>query len=209
MDEKDWRAEILEKAMASTPRVVKREVYDATREAREIISQAQEKAKQMLEQALREREQIQEEARQAGNVEGLSRWSEILAGMTKRVDELTQNWEDTMLELSVHIAQRIIGEELRLHRDTIISIIREVMKSTRVGKRLSIQVNDAEAEYVRSQAEQLKQFLGSSGEIEIVPSTAVTPGGCVIESELGIIDARLETQLKFLEDALLRRNSAA
>ena len=128
--------------------------------------------------------------------------------MTKRVDELTQNWEDTMLQLSVHIAQKIIGEELRLHPDTIISIIREAMKSTRTGKRLSIQVNDAEAVYVRSRAEQLKQFLGSIGEIEIVPSAGVTPGGCVIESELGIIDARLETQLKFLLDALLRRNSA-
>jgi type III secretion protein L len=209
MDEKDLRAEILEKAIASAPRVVKREVYDATREAREIISQAQEKAKHILEEALRERDQIQEEARQAGNVEGLSGWTETLARMTKRVDELTQNWEDTMLQLSVHIAQKIIGEELRLHPDTIISIIREAMKSTRTGKRLSIQVNDAEAVYVRSRAEQLKQFLGSIGEIEIVPSAGVTPGGCVIESELGIIDARLETQLKFLLDALLRRNSAA
>jgi type III secretion protein L len=43
-----------------------------------------------------------------------------------------------------------------------------------------------------------------SNEIEIVASTSVPRGGCLIESELGVVDARLETQLKCLEDVLVR-----
>jgi flagellar biosynthesis/type III secretory pathway protein FliH len=46
--------------------------------------------------------------------------------------------------------------------------------------------------------------LGASSEIEIVAAASVPAGGCVIDSELGIIDARLETQLKCLEEVLVR-----
>jgi len=205
MDDKVFKAEpALEKFGGSTPKVLKREVFEAARDARDVVAQAHEKAKQIIEEAERERDRVYEEARRAGNADGLCAWNQALADMTKRADDLAKNWEDTMLELSVHIARKIIGEELELRPETIVGIVREVIKGTRTGRHLSLQVNESDAEYVRARIDVLKQFLAGGGEIEIVASTRVQPGGCVIESELGIIDAQLETQLQCLEDALKR-----
>jgi type III secretion protein L len=39
--------------------------------------------------------------------------------------------------------------------------------------------------------------------VDIVPDPKVASGGCIIESEVGTVDARLETQLRALEKALL------
>jgi type III secretion protein L len=207
MDEKVLKAEpVLEKFGGSSPKVLKREVFEAARDARDVVAQAQEKAKQIVEEAEHQRDRIFEDARRAGNAEGFAAWNQSLADMTKRADDLARNWEDTMLELSVHIARKIIGEELKLHPDTIVGIVREVIKGTRTGRHLAIQVNEEDAEYVRAKSDLLRQFLGGGAEIEIVTSSRVEPGGCVIESELGIIDARLETQLQCLEDALKRHN---
>jgi type III secretion protein L len=208
MDEKILKADaVLDKVVGSTPKVLKREVFEAAREARDVVAQAQEKGRQIIDEALRERDKIREQARQEGNTEGLAAWNDILVRTTTRANELTKNWEETMLQLSVHIARKIIGEELTLRPDAIVTIVREVIKGTRTGKRISMQVNDGEVRSVRMQVDHLKQFLGGGSEIEVVSSATVAPGGCVIESELGIIDARLETQLKCLEDALLRNSS--
>jgi type III secretion protein L len=207
MDDKVYRTDVgSDKVVASPPKVLKREVYEASREARDLITQAQDKARQILEDAERGRSRVREEARREGQALGLAEWNAILSRMRQHSDELAKNWEDNMLRLSVQIARKIIGEELRLHPDTIISIIREVLRSTRSGKHLLLQVNESDAEYVRSKTESLKQFLGGGGDIEVIASANVQPGGCIIESELGIVDARLETQLKCLEDALVRHS---
>jgi type III secretion system HrpE/YscL family protein len=209
MDEKILKADVvLDKVVGSTPKVLKREVYEASREARDVVTQAQEKAKQIVEEAMRERDRIREQGREEGNAEGLAAWNDILIRSRRRSDELTKNWEEAMLQLSVHIARKIIGEELKQNPETILAIVREVIKGTRTGKNLAIQVNDSEAQYVRAQVDRLRQFLGGGSDIEIVPSSAIPVGGCVIESELGIIDARLDTQLKCLEDALIRNSSS-
>jgi flagellar biosynthesis/type III secretory pathway protein FliH len=139
-----------------------------------------------------------------GYTEGLSKWNEILAGTSQKAAELTKVWEDTMLKLSVRVAEKIIGEQLKLHPDTIVSIIKEVLQGVRFGKHLIIQVNEEDAAEARSRVTSLRASLGVSNEIEIVASTSVPRGGCLIESELGVVDARLETQLKCLEDVLVR-----
>ena len=187
MSDKILKADALpEKLLGSTPKVLKREAYEASREAQDVVSVAQEKA------------------RQDGYTEGLSKWNEILAGTSQKAADLTKAWEDTMLKLSVRVAEKIIGEQLKLHPDTIVSIIKEVLQGVRFGKHLIIQVNEEDAPEVRSRVTSLRASLGVSNEIEIVASTSVPRGGCLIESELGVVDARLETQLKCLEDVLVR-----
>jgi len=192
-----------DKILVSSPKVVKREVYEATREARDVVALAQEKAKQIIEEAERRREAIREQATEEGRARGLAEWNHLLAAASQRADQLTRSWEETMLRLSVRVAEKIIGEELKLRPETIVEIVRQVLKGARPGKHLTIQVNPADAQQVRDHIASL-QAPGATSEIEIVASASVLPGGCVIESELGIIDARLETQLKCLEDALVR-----
>jgi flagellar biosynthesis/type III secretory pathway protein FliH len=210
MDEKILKADsVSDKVVVSSPKVLKREVYEATREASDVVALAQEKARQIIEEALREQDSIRERARQEGNAQGLAEWNRVLTAANQRADELTNSWEETMLRLSVRVAEKIIGEQLRVHPETIVEIIREVIKNIRPGKRLTIQVNQADAQQARARIDRIKDGLSTSSEIEIVASGSVSPGGCLIESELGIIDARLETQLKCLEEALVRGSGSS
>jgi len=205
MDEKILKADsVADKVVVSNPKVLKREVFEAAQEARDVVSVAQDRARQIIAQAERESEEIREKAREEGKAQGLAEWNRILAQASKRAEELTKSWEETMLRLSVRVAEKIVGEQLRLHPDTIVEIVREVLKNVRPGKRLAIQVHPSEAQRVRARVDRLRESLGASSEIEIVAAASVPAGGCVIDSELGIIDARLETQLKCLEEVLVR-----
>jgi type III secretion protein L len=209
MDDKVLKSDTLtDKIPLSSPKVLKREVYEASREARDVVALAQEKAKHIIEDAEAECDAIRQRAREEGIAKGLSEWNEILARANERAEELEKNWEESMLRLSVRVAEKIIGHELQLHPETIVSIVHEVLRGARPGKHLTIQVNDADAQQVRTRIDRLKESLSASTEIQIVGSAAVPHGGCTVESELGIIDARLETQLKCLEDVLVRGVSA-
>jgi type III secretion protein L len=204
MDEKIIKPDGLPgKVVVSSPKVLKREVYEATREAQDVVTLAQQKAKQILEEAERSRQAILARARDDGYAQGLAEWNELLLKSRERADGLAKTWEDAMLRLSVRVAEKIIGRELRLQPETIVDIVREALGSTRSGKHLVIQVNESELDTVRARIERLKQ-VAVTGDVEVVASASVSPGGCSIESELGIIDARLETQLKCLEDVLVR-----
>jgi type III secretion protein L len=209
MDEKIFKTDTLsDKIPLSSPKVLKREVYEATREARDVVAVAQEKAKQIIEQAQAECDAIRERAREEGIAKGLAEWNQILACANGRAQEMEKSWEDTMLRLSVRVAEKVIGQQLQLHPDTIVSIVHEVLRGARPGKQLVIQVNEVNAQQARSRIDCLRESLSPSTEIQIVASATVPPGGCVIESELGIIDARLETQLKCLEEILVRGGGA-
>ena len=201
-------ASVGEKIFTPSAKIVKREVYEQVQEARDVIALAQEKAGQILEEAERKRNAVLEQARQEGIAKGLAEWNHILAQTAQRGEELVKSWEETMLRLSIRVAEKIIGEQLKLHPETIAAIVREALTGVRPGKHLVIQVNEAEAQAVRARVSALKESLSTSSEIEIVASASVSPGGCVIESELGIVDARLETQMKCLEEALIRGVSA-
>src|SRR5271169_1344075 len=132
MDEKIPKADAIpEKILVPSPKVLKREVYEAALEARDVVSLAQEKAREIIENAEGERDAIREQAKQEGNAKGLAEWNHILARTAQRAEELAKSWEETMLRLSVRIAEKIIGEQLRHHPDTTVAIVREVLKSCR------------------------------------------------------------------------------
>jgi len=205
MDDNTLKAEAFpERILGSSPKVLKREAFEAVRDARDVVTSAQERARQIIGDAERERDAIREQARQEGNDKSLAEWNAVLAQARHRADELAKGWEETMLRLSVRLAEKIIGEELKLHPETIVAIVREVLNGTRVGKHLTIQVNEGDAQQVRSRIDRLRESLGAATDVDIVASPSIRSGGCVVESELGIVDARLETQLKCLEEVLLR-----
>ena len=188
----------------SSAKVLKREAYEATREGQNIVAQARERARKILDDAEHERDSICHQAEVEGRIKGLAEWNDILARASQRAEELAKSWEQQMLRLAIRIAKKIIGEELKLRPDAIVDIVREALKGARPGKLLTIQVNEADAPQVRDHIDRIRDHAAIRSEIDIVTSAQAQAGGCILESELGIIDARLETQLQCLEKVLVR-----
>jgi type III secretion protein L len=194
-----------ERVLAITSaKVVKRETYEATREAQDIVAQAQAKAVGIIEDAERKRELIFQRAEEEGRTRGLAAWNEKLAKASQRTDQITKSWEQNMVRISVKVAEKIIGDELKLRPEAVADIVQEALRGARPGKLLTIHVNAADVQQVRAHLGRIREQAGVRSEMDIAISTEVAAGGCIVESELGVIDARLETQLQCLEEILLR-----
>jgi type III secretion protein L len=196
---------IVKAAESVIPKLVKRESISAMLDAVTILDAAREQARAILRDAEDRRAGIFEEAKFEGEKEGLGRYVEAISALREEAGAYYGQAEAELVKLSSAIARKIVGEELRSSDETIVSIAREALTSAHRANSIVIRVHAADARALTKHKNNLR--LPAACTVEIQSDATMEPGGCVIESELGIVDARLETQLKVIEAALLRRRS--
>jgi type III secretion protein L len=187
---------------ANPQRIVKREEFEAGQEAHQIIVEAQAQAAAILAEAEAARKVLIESGHDQGYQEGLTCWNQSVEAAIAERDAYLARCESEVLKMAVRIAEKILGEELRTHPDKIVGIVREALTSVRRERSLSLRVNPEDADRVRTHATALAASLGPNREIQVIADPAVGRGGCLVESELGTIDARLETQLRCMQEIL-------
>lgn len=116
----------------------------------------------------------------------------------KRVGELLPD----LVDLSVEIARKIIHKEVELDREVIVAVAQDALQ--KVGEKeesVVVKVNPLDYEIMLSRIDFLKSQSGLK-EIAVEPYAAIAPGGCYIETRTGEVDARIEEQLKEVQDAV-------
>ena len=185
-------------------KVMKREAYDATIEAAQILEAAHAQARKILENADQERQTIIEVARGEGYEHGLAQWNAAVAEVNAARDRHIAESEPELIRLAIRIAQKIIGEELRTNPEAIVNIARECLRGLSRERSLTLRVHSTDLDLMRRSIELLREAAGPQRSIDVMADPAVGVGGCIVESEYGVVDARLETQIRCMEEILLR-----
>lgn len=187
--------------------VIKRNVELARQQATEIAARAQKEAERIVAEARREAEELLDSAKRDGYESGLAYWNEMLAAARQSRDDYIARNEPALLQLAVRIAEKLIGEELSASPEKIVTVVREALCSVARAKSVVLQLHPADAAVLEEHMSVLRGAAGPKREIEIVSNASLARGDCVIESDIGIIDARLETQLRNMERALTEKTS--
>ena len=194
---------IIKAAETLTPKLVKRESISAMLDAVTILDAAREQARAILRDAEERREAMFAEAKLVGEAAGLNHYLEAVSALRLEADAHYAQSELELVKLAPAIARKIIGEELRISEETIVSVVREALSYVHRAKSIVIRANMNDARALAKRRDNL--HMPAACEVDIRPDATLEPGSCVIESELGIVDARLDTQLRVIEAALLRR----
>ncbi|HLP18067.1 MAG TPA: FliH/SctL family protein [Bacteroidota bacterium] len=129
------------------------------------------------------------------------RADELMGSIGEQHAQLREIVEETVVRLSLEIASRLIKREIELS-SPVVGQIREAIKRILGVEKVKIKINRADEELVRSQKTELHQAADSVKEFVLDMDDKISAGGCILESELGNVDARLETQMKQIELAL-------
>ncbi len=174
---------------ARSGRRVPREIVDARAEAARIVDEARTKAEQIL-SAVRE-----EAAREAREAETARLAASFLA-LKREAEERAERDLDRTVELATLLAERLVGEGLRLEPARIAEMAASALAEARGARRVRI---DACPDDV----EPLRQALAAVGhEAEVHADGELARGSLVVHTDLGTIDARLRPQLARLAAAL-------
>jgi type III secretion protein L len=189
--------------------VIKGEIYSATSKAREILQKAQDEAQEIVRKAHEEKEREKQDGYQAGYQEGLAQVTELLAKARVEYEQTLKNASKDMLNLAFKIAEKIVGKQMELDKNIIMDIVFQALQTVRQSRQITLRVNPDDAKVLKANKDAFLEKLGQGREIDVVEDKKVEKGGCIIESEIGVVEAQLQTQLERLKKVLMESKSAS
>ena len=109
--------------------------------------------------------------------------------------------EKEAVDLSMAIARKIVGNEISVNKNVIGHVVREALGKVNGHENIRIKLNPLEYQTVKDSEAELKNITGCVEKISFVSDENIAPGGCLVETNVGDIDARIENQLKVVEEA--------
>lgn len=125
----------------------------------------------------------------------------IITEASIKAREIFLNNKEDMIHLSIIMAQKIIKKEVA-DKEILVSNLMEAMKKAQNNKELKIYVNWEQIVYKEELREKLQSSFQGIENLEIIEDKTVSPGGCIIQTKLGKIDASIENQLDVLINSL-------
>ena len=189
---------------AEDTKVIAQKDYSQLIDAAGILEKAKEDAAAYKKQVEEECAALKVQAKQEGFEEGLAKFNEHLFQFEHMVRHLRHELHQAVLPLALKAAKKIVASELSQHPEKIVDIVLQALSPVSQNRRISIYVNKADKEILEAEKPRIKNILEHLESLSIQERADVAVGGCIIETEKGIINASIENQWRALEAAFER-----
>jgi flagellar assembly protein FliH len=200
-------------------------MLEAQAAANQMLTEYQQQAQQMMEQAnaqiQQHAENVQRQAQEIGFQQGFEQgvqqggiaaqqqvYQQLIESRDIFIQAIRQrhlmltSCEPQLARLSVKIAEKLVGEELKCNPETIIGIVRTALHGIGDRDEVAIRVNPADYDQVIAHRSDFEKMIEGLKKFEITADAAIDLGGAAIETNLGNIDARLNTRVAALTAGL-------
>lgn len=142
---------------------------------------------------------------QAEHAERLDQLTSDLQDLHRRIESAVAEWaiqaQEELESLGVQVAQKLLAAQLTLDRTIIVETAREALRQITETGRARIRVNPFDSPILQGCRDELLAATASLRGIEIVDDASIL-GGCIVETDRGVVDARPETKLEILEGGM-------
>jgi type III secretion protein L len=187
--------------LAPETKIVPKEEFSQAIDAFELIQKTKQDVQEYKKQTVAETEKIKQTAAQEGFEQALHSLNRHFQMIDEELQKLRDDIQKKILPLTLQAAKKILGEELKLQPERIQDIIRTALKPVTQHRKIVIYVHKADLQEVEKAKPELKELFERLEYLSIQEREDVEQGGCIIETEAGIINAQLETQWRSLEMA--------
>lgn len=131
----------------------------------------------------------------------LNNFQQALLELGKIKEEIYMKAEKETVSLALAIARKIVCKEVSTNKEVILNIIKEALKKVLDHKGIKIRVSPADLQFVKDSKLQLLDSIDAAEGIIFEEDPSIREGGCIIETSLGDIDARIDKQIQMVEEA--------
>jgi flagellar biosynthesis/type III secretory pathway protein FliH len=192
-------------------RIVKASTEGAGRLVAAAVVTAKEEAARLLREVQEERAAVRAEAETRGFAAGLAAGREAAAAeMTATVvaaqayaEALRARTAEPAALLARRMAEKVVGRALTLEPALMGDIVAQALAASRArAGAVVLRVHPEDLAAVERERPRWAERLGAAVALRVVSDPAVGRSGCVVETPVGRVDARLDVQLDALERAL-------
>lgn len=125
---------------------------------------------------------------------------QILASFEQKIIDYEKNFDKIIIDVSTKIAEKIVHKEIE-NKTVIQNTLKEAVKKILGANEIVIKINPEDYKGISLDGTQ-KDLEKYFSKIRFEQDGNIDIGGCLIESEVGNVDARISTQLDEITKAL-------
>ena len=166
---------------------------------RNLVSRAQEESENIKKSAFEEGYRLGLE--KASN--DIQNFKEEFAKFMNARNDVFEYIAPDILEISVDIAKTIIKKELETDPQVLINTIIDVLRAVSKNEpKITIKVHPQSVHFVKDTIPNITYQYGIESKINILSDPSIEEGGCVLQTNNGIVDASIDTQIEIIKKAL-------
>jgi flagellar biosynthesis/type III secretory pathway protein FliH len=187
----------LEVEQKTLPRgqVVRREVLEAAERARSLISTAEVQAAKLVSDAERAAAELRLRAETEARADAAAKIAAHALALRHHEARADERALDRSVELARLLAERLLGESLRVAPEQVIALARQALSEARGARRITLVAHPEDAKLLEFS---LPALGLDAAVVQVRPDPARSRGNLRIETEIGILDAELAPQLERL-----------
>ena len=112
-----------------------------------------------------------------------------------------QKLEKEVVELALAIARKVICREIEVDKEVVVGVAREALTKIEDPGKITIKLNPSDLQFISETKYQLSEMIGNIDNVKLESEDSIQSGGCLVETDLGEIDARIEHQLQAVEES--------
>lgn len=126
----------------------------------------------------------------------------LLAAFNEQLSTIHGTTEQAVIKFAFGIAEKIIRKEITRDREIVVGQIKEGVRRVVGVENIRVRIHPEDLPLVREQKSVIQGSGDAIREIVVDGDESLEPGDCIIESDMGNIDARVATQLRQIEMVL-------
>jgi flagellar assembly protein FliH len=146
---------------------------------------------------------------EAAVLERLAMAEELVNQVREAREQALASCERDLVELAFQIAEKVIRQRVAADPDATVGVLEHALRKAFVRDGLTVLCNPADLERLSGASERLQTRVGSLTGLSLIGDRRVSPGGVVVRTDAGDIDATIESQLERLRDLLFDERAAA
>lgn len=179
-------------------------------DAASIRASASEDAERMRTQVDADRAEARRSGYEAGYTtgrqEGLASVTELIVRARADAESVRFGAQDSAVALARRMAEKIVGQAVTLAPSFVADMVGKALAETRARAGIVVvRLHPQDLEAVARDRSRLATRVANGVEVKLAADPGIERNGCVVDSPLGRLDARLSTQLDALERALAGR----
>ncbi len=116
-------------------------------------------------------------------------------------NEIYRHSEKEVVSLAMGIATKIVRHEVTIDKNIILNVLKQALKKIVGYDNIKIRVNPSDLQFLKTQNHKFSHLIDNMESVVFEEDEAILTGGCLIETNSGDIDARIDKQLEAVEEA--------
>ena len=127
--------------------------------------------------------------------------NQLLGQLENIRQEIYQEIEKEVAQLALSIARKIVCHEIKTTQETVTCVAREALSRVNNPAKIKIKLNPDDLQFIKDTQSQFSRFLHNVDNIRFEAEESIQSGGCLVETDRGDIDARIEKQFQAIEES--------